>query len=148
MLKSHRSNMSVIWAMCNRTSCAHVHEFPQRYCDYCWEGTFFSWFHTYYTHLASVRFEHSVCRGSLMVTYIMLLAWFIGYSLVHWYQHCITVHQVAKCNSWEGTLFSWLPMYITLNLLLWDLSTLCVMYHFFPLILCWILWLHISVCVY
>ena len=24
----------------------------------------------YYAHLASVRFEHSVCRGSLMTTYI------------------------------------------------------------------------------
>ena len=26
--------------------------------------------HIYYAHLASVRFEHSVCRGSLMTTYI------------------------------------------------------------------------------
>ena len=25
-----------------------------------------------YTHLASVRFEHSVCRGSLMTTYIYI----------------------------------------------------------------------------
>ena len=24
----------------------------------------------YYAHLASVRFEHSVCRGSIMTTYI------------------------------------------------------------------------------
>ena len=24
----------------------------------------------YYAHLASVRFEHSVCRGSLMTTYM------------------------------------------------------------------------------
>ena len=30
--------------------------------------------HIYYTHLASARFEHSVCRGSLMTTCIMLLA--------------------------------------------------------------------------
>ena len=29
---------------------------------------------THYAHLASVRFEHSVCRESLMTTYIMLLA--------------------------------------------------------------------------
>ena len=27
-----------------------------------------------HAHLASVRFEHSVCRGSLMATYIMILA--------------------------------------------------------------------------
>ena len=26
----------------------------------------------YYAHLASVRFEHSVCRGSLMTTYIYI----------------------------------------------------------------------------
>ena len=25
-----------------------------------------------YAHLASVRFEHSVCRGSLMATYIYI----------------------------------------------------------------------------
>ena len=30
------------------------------------EGTLFSRLHIYYAHLASVRFEHSVCRGSLM----------------------------------------------------------------------------------
>ena len=28
----------------------------------------------YYAHLASVRFEHSVFRGSLMTNHIMLLA--------------------------------------------------------------------------
>ena len=28
----------------------------------------------YYAHLASVRFELSLCRGSLMATYIMVLA--------------------------------------------------------------------------
>ena len=28
----------------------------------------------YYAHLASVRFEYSVCRGLLMTTYITLLA--------------------------------------------------------------------------
>ena len=29
-------------------------------------------FHIYYAHLASVRFEHSVCRGSLMTYYIYI----------------------------------------------------------------------------
>ena len=41
-----------------------------------------------YAHLASVRFEHSVCRGSLMTTYITLLALLVEHSLVHWYQQC------------------------------------------------------------
>ena len=50
-------------------------------------------------HLASVRFEHSVCRGSLMTTYITLLALLVEHSLVHWYQQCGTVHHVPKCMS-------------------------------------------------
>ena len=32
------------------------------------EGTLFSWWHICYAHFASVRFEHSVCCGSLMTT--------------------------------------------------------------------------------
>ena len=47
--------------------------------------------HIYYAHLASVRFEHSVCRGSLMTTNITLLALLVEHSLVHWYQQCGTV---------------------------------------------------------
>ena len=35
-------------------SCAQVHDLPQ-------------------SHLAFVRFEHSVCRGSLMTTYILYI---------------------------------------------------------------------------
>ena len=51
----------------------------------------------YYAHLASLRFEHSVCRWSLMTTYITLLALLVEHSLVHWYQQCVTVHQMPKC---------------------------------------------------
>ena len=47
-------------------------------------------------HLASVRFEHSVCRGSLVTTNITLLALLVEHSLVHWYQQCGTVHHVPK----------------------------------------------------
>ena len=43
---------------------------PQSHCRDNQEGTLFSWLHTYYAHLASVRFEHSVCCGPLMTTYI------------------------------------------------------------------------------
>ena len=45
-----------------RTWCTWAHD--------NWEGTLFSWLHIYYAYLASVRFEHSVCRGSLMITYV------------------------------------------------------------------------------
>ena len=51
------------------TSCAQVYELPQSHCGNNQDATLFSWLHTYYAHLASVRFEHSVCRGSLMTTY-------------------------------------------------------------------------------
>ena len=44
---------------CSRTSCAQGHIVFMT-----------SYIRIYYAHLASVRFEHSVCRGSLMTTYI------------------------------------------------------------------------------
>ena len=37
----------------------------------------------YYAHLATVRFEHSAYRGSLMTTYNTLLAWLAEHSLAH-----------------------------------------------------------------
>ena len=59
----------------------------------------FLWLLIYYAHLVSVRFEHSMCCGSLMTTYVMLLAWLVEHSLVHWYHQCVTVHHVLKCMS-------------------------------------------------
>ena len=52
------------WA--NRTSFTQVHELPQSHCGDDREGTWFLWLRIYYVHLASVRFELSVSRGSLM----------------------------------------------------------------------------------
>ena len=49
------------------------------------------------TLLVPMRFEHSVCRGSLMTTNITLLALLVEHSLVHWYQQCGTVHHVPRC---------------------------------------------------
>ena len=54
----------------NCTSCAQVYKLLQSHCGDNLEGTLFSRLHIYYTHLASVRFEHCVCCGSLMTTYI------------------------------------------------------------------------------
>ena len=65
---------SLVPAMCNRISCAQVHELPQSHCCDNREGILFSWLHVYYAHLDFMRFEHSVCHGSLMITYIRLLA--------------------------------------------------------------------------
>ena len=86
--------------MCNHTSCAQVHELPQSHCgDNRRAHCFHDYIYVYYAHLASVRFEHSMCRGSLMTTYITLLALLVEHSLVHWYQQCVTVHHVPKCMS-------------------------------------------------
>ena len=46
--------------------CAQAHELPQSYFGDNREDILFSCLHICYTHLASVRFEHSVSRGSLM----------------------------------------------------------------------------------
>ena len=58
-------------------------------------------------------------------------------SLVHWYQQCVTVHHVPKCMSChKATVVITRKahcfhgyIYITPILLLWDLSTLCVVDH-------------------
>ena len=83
VLKSHRSKMSIIYmqwvlvehslfqwsAMCNRTSCAQVHELPesQSHCGDNREGILFSWLHICYTHFTSVY------RESLMTTLIICI---------------------------------------------------------------------------
>ena len=51
----------------------------------------------YYAHLVFVKFDQSVCCGSLMATYITLLAWLVEHVLVHWCQQYVTVHHVLKC---------------------------------------------------
>ena len=55
-------------------TCHKVHDLPQSHCGDNHEGTLFLWLHIYYAHLAFVKFEHSVCHGSLMTNYVMLLA--------------------------------------------------------------------------
>ena len=77
----------------------HVPKWMSCHCDDNREDTLFSWLHIYYGHLASVRFEHSVSRESLITTHIMLLAWLAEQSFVHWYQQCVTVHHVPKWMS-------------------------------------------------
>ena len=53
----------------------------------------------FYVHFPFMRFEHSVCRGSLMATYIKILAWSVEHSLLHWCRQCVTVRHVPKCMS-------------------------------------------------
>ena len=57
-----------------KTMCPPVntwaHDVPQSHHGDNREDTLFSWLHICYAHLASVRFEHSVRRESLMTTFI------------------------------------------------------------------------------
>ena len=43
----------------------------------------FSWLHINYAHLASVRFEHSVCRGSLTTTYMHVCIYIYIYTYIY-----------------------------------------------------------------
>ena len=129
--------------MCNCTSGAQMCELPQTHCGDNMKDILFPWLHIYHTHLASARFEHSVCHGSLIATYITLLALLVGHCLVHWYRKCITVHQVPKCISChkaivvitERTYCFHNCIYIMPTLFLLDLSTLCVVNYLWPIIL-------------
>ena len=99
-----------------------------------------------------MRFEHTVRHRSLMTTYMMLLAELVQHSLVNWYQQYVTVHHVPNCMSCHkaivvitGRAHSFHDnRYITLILLLWDLSTLYVVDHLWPLIYIYIIYIFIS----
>ena len=65
------SRLSPQWLCGNSCTCAHeLHKTilvitGRAHC-------FHDYIYIYYAHLASVRFQHSVCRGSLMTTYIYI----------------------------------------------------------------------------
>ena len=62
-----------------------MHELPQCHCGDNREATLFSLLHIYQTHLAFVRFEHSVSRGSIMTTNIYLIFIYIFiYNIYIW----------------------------------------------------------------
>ena len=65
------------------TSYAQVHELLQSYCGDNCEGTLFSWLYIYYVHLASLGFELSLCRGSLMI-----------YNIYIWYIHIVYIYYI------------------------------------------------------
>ena len=79
----------------------------------------------YYAHLTSVGFEHSVCRESLLTSFIMLLAWLVEHSLIHWYQQCVTVHHVLKCNCLP---FWHICIYICVCVCIYSLSSISYKY--------------------
>ena len=151
VLKSHRSKTGL--ACCSLIywykQCVTVHHVSK--CMSCHKAIleitgrahFFMIAHIYYSRRASETFELSMCCGSLMTTYITLLAKLVEHSLVHWYQQCVTLHHVPKCMSCHKAIVVITgraccfhdTIYIMSVLLLWDLSTLCVMDHLWPLIL-------------
>ena len=134
---------SLVPAMWNLTSCAQVNELTQSHCGDNRESTFLSWLHIYYANLASVSFEHSVSRWSLMTTNITFLSLLGEYSLVLCNQQCGNVHHVPKCMSSHKAIVVITGrahcfhdyIYITLILVLWDWGTLCGVDNLWPLIL-------------
>ena len=84
---------SLVPAMCDRASCAHVHKLPQSLCGDNWEGTLFSWLHIYYITLllwdSRTLYVVDWLWSLILCPLISLLS-----TLVHWYQHCVTVHHV------------------------------------------------------
>ena len=83
----------------NHTSCAQVHELPQRHCDDNWEGRLFSWFHIYYANLGFGRvlapWVSRIIYGHLYYT-PCFVCWRL---LVHWFQQCVNVHYLPRCMS-------------------------------------------------
>ena len=70
---------------------------PQSHCGDNREGTLFSWLHKNYARLPSVRFEHSVFRGSFMTTFTFLLA------AVH---SCLWINSILNSNrSIEASMY-------------------------------------------
>ena len=102
-------------------------------------GNSCTWAHDVRFHIAGTNEPKSAQQASN----ITLLALLVEHSLVHWYQQCGTVHHVPKCMSCHNAIVVITGrahcfhdyIYITLILLLWDLSTLCVVDHLWPLIL-------------
>ena len=69
----------------------------QSHCGDNWEGTLFSWLHIYCTHLASVRFEHSVCPGSLDQKIASIKYWIN--TKVNFWQSYIFIFRRLKNNN-------------------------------------------------
>ena len=61
----------------------------------------------YYAHLASVRFEHSVCRGSLMTTYIYIYILYVNvYIYIYIYIYIYTkVLLIENVDNEQNNLF-------------------------------------------
>ena len=103
--------------------------------------------------VAFARFEYSVCRGSLMTIYIMLLSSIVQHSLVHWYQQSVTVHHVPKCMSCHKAIVVITGRahcfhenkYILPSSCFCETSVLCVSWiiydhlHYAPCLTCWVL---------
>ena len=71
--------------------------------------------HIYYAHLASVRFEHSVCRGSLMTTNIYIYIYIYMYMIVkkkkHFFKYfgLMSSSVICKLNTLDNKYKSYQP---------------------------------------
>ena len=91
----------------NCTSCAQVYKLPQSHFGDNLEGTLFSRLHIYYAHLVSLRFEHCVCRGSLITTYIERHMYIFSTHYQFFYQFTVQISvSQYKLYFWKDTC-SW-----------------------------------------
>ena len=60
---------SLVPAMCNRISCAWVHELPQNHCGDNREGTLFSWLHIYIYIYIYIHIKRYIKKG--FVVYVI-----------------------------------------------------------------------------
>ena len=102
----------------NRTSCAQVHELRQSHCGDDRKSSLFSWLHIYYAHLASVRFEHSVCRGSLMTTCVYVYMYCIYYIYIIY-----MIYIYIYMHIYMDVSLSW-PLYVlSVFVCVWDIQS-------------------------
>ena len=104
---------------------------PQSHCGESREDTLFTWLHICYAHHASLRFEQSICRGSLMTICMILLSALFGSLAAAVCKHtsCAQVHELPQSHcgaSEEDTLFSWLHIYYShLAFVIFERSRCC-----------------------
>ena len=76
------------WCTCTScTPCAQVHELQQNHCGNNREGTLFSWLHIYITPILLLWDLSTVCRGSVLTSYINIYTVSVNiyiYTLTDW----------------------------------------------------------------
>ena len=85
-----------------------MHELPQSNCGDNKEAILFSWLHINFTHLSTVRFEHSVCCGSRMTIYIYVYVCICIYICIYIY----IIYIYGNIYVYIFDIYTYIPTYI------------------------------------